>query len=373
MGSDSSLPRTSSGRSLGRAFPFSFPLAFRLALLLVLVSGALSGQAAHGQEPTGATEPTAALEPGNYGPIGTIAAPHGAGVILTNVATGDEQLLAVLPPVGVSGHAAWSPDRTRLAISRFGRQPGERVGGSDILVLPAAGGEALPVAAHDRDGALLGAPAWLPDSTGLYYDHLPPSGGASTAQVMFAPMDASQSVRTIAPGGWPAVSPNGLYLAYVRPSPTMGFLNELVLMDIASGVTRTLVPADELIQITSPRFSPDGTEIAFVGSTSIGEALESSGPDDLQQLFVKAAPRPAESFRGVMAHGPPGDIWVMSVMGGLSTRLTAFEEDEPTLAWSPDGYWLAMMGGGGLYLMPRDRSQPPHKLTKGGFGGIDWR
>ena len=63
----------------------------------------------------------------------------------------------------------------------------------------------------------------------------------------------------------------------------------------------------------------------------------------------------------------------MSLFDGTSTRLTAFEEDEPTLAWSPDGYWLAMMGGGGLYLMPRDRSQPPHKLTKGGFGGIDWR
>ena len=72
-------------------------MAFRLALLLVLVSVTLSGQAAHGQEPVGASEPLA------YGPIGTIAAPHGAGVILTNVATGDEQLLAVMPPVGVSG------------------------------------------------------------------------------------------------------------------------------------------------------------------------------------------------------------------------------------------------------------------------------
>ena len=367
VGSDSPRRRGSSGRSLGRLFPFPGPLAFRLALLLVLVSVTLSGQAAHGQEPVGASEPLA------YGPIGTIAAPHGAGVILTNVSTGDEQLLAVMPPVGVSGHAAWSPDRTRLAISRFGRQPGERVGGSDILVLPAAGGEALPVAAHDKDGALLGAPAWLPDSSGLYYDHLPPSGEAASAQVMYAPIDPNQSVRAIATGGWPAVSPNGRYLAYVKPSQTLGFLNELVMLDTVEGSTRTLVPADQLIQITSPRFSPDGSEIAFIGSTSVGDPLESSAPRGLTDLFMKAGPLPAESIRGVMAHGPPGDIWVMSLFDGTSTRLTAFEEDEPTLAWSPDGYWLAMMGGGGLYLMPRDRSQPPHKLTKGGFGGIDWR
>src|SRR3712207_8948855 len=50
----------------------------------------------------------------------------------------------------------------------------------------------------------------------------------------------------------------------------------------------------ELVQITSPRFSPDGMEIAFIGSVSYGEARL---PDDLTGLFAK----------GVMAHGPPGD------------------------------------------------------------------
>ena len=324
--------------------------AFAVALVVAL----LFGRPAYGQG--------GFVTPGDlpFGPVGTIAAPHGAGVVLTNVANGVEQTVAVMPPVGVAGHAAWSPDRTQLAISRFGRRPSERVGGSDILVVSASGGEALPLAEHDLDGALLGAPAWLPDSSGIYYDHLPPSGSYAGSQVMFAPIGDGSAARPVAVGGWPAVSPDGRLLVYVRPSPQTGYLNELVLTDVGGVSERVLVPANELVQITSPRFSPDGREIAFVGSVSYGEARLPGLPSD---LFAK----------GVMAHGPPGDVWVISVYGGPWYPLTAVEEDEPTLAWSPDGYWLAMLGGGGLYLLSRDLSLPARKVGRGGFGGIDWR
>jgi Tol biopolymer transport system component len=323
-----------------------------LAVVVVLVTVTLFGRTAHGESD---------FTDMPFGPIGTIVAPHGAGVVLTNVATGAEESIAVMPPVGVAGHAAWSPDRTQLAISRFGRRPSERVGGSDILLVSATGGEALPVAEHDLDGALLGAPAWLPDSSGVYFDRLPPAGTPATSQVMFAAIGTNATAHSVAVGGWPAVSPDGRLLVYVRPSGTTGYLNELVLTDVGGVHERVLVPADELVQITSPRFSPDGAEIAFVGSVSYGE--EARLPGDPADLFAK----------GVLAHGPPGDIWVIAVHGGPWYRLSTFDEDEPTLAWSPDGYWLAMMGGGGLYLLPRDLSLPPMRAGKGGFGGIDWR
>jgi hypothetical protein len=323
-------------------------------LILALVIVSRNERPAYGQ-----TTPASGA-PVPFGPLGTIVAPHGAGAQTTDVSTGEVQALPIMPPVGVSGHAAWSPDRTRVAISRFARHPGERIGGSDILVAPAEGGEALPVAEHTADGELLGSPAWLPDSSGLFYDALPPSGGPTSAHVMFVEIGTGAPPRQIAEGGWPTVSPDGQLLAYVRPSPTSGFLSELVLTDIAGVWDRILVRGDELVQITSPRISPDGTEIAFIGSDSRGEAMTAPALGD---LFAK----------GVMRHGPPGDVWVMRMDGGPAVRLTSFEEDEPTLAWSPDGYWLAMMGGGGLYLLPRDLSEGPHLLAPGGFGGIDWR
>jgi Tol biopolymer transport system component len=335
----------------------------RLALvwLAVLLAALVVGQPAYGQELTDKMA---------YGPFGTIVSPHGAGVMLTDVATGLEESIAVLPPVGINGHTAWSPDRTRLAISRFSRRPGDRIGGSDILVVPAAGGEALPVAEHAQDGALLGALAWMPDSSGVYYDALSASGDPLTMQVVFSPLDPSAGgPRVVADGGWPSVSPDGRLLAHVRPSHQSGYLNELVVTDLTSGSERILVPMDQMVQVTSPRFSPDGAEIAFVGSDVGPQALGGPGrsdqPDTLfgSDLFAK----------GVMNHGPPGDIYVISASGGAPHRLTSFEEDDPTLAWSPDGYWLAMLAGGGLYLMPRDLSEGPHLLSRGGFGGIDWR
>ena len=44
----------------------------------------------------------------------------------------------------------------------------------------------MPVARHHARGSLAGAPAWLPYSTGLFYDQLPAAGGPDPAQVMFA-------------------------------------------------------------------------------------------------------------------------------------------------------------------------------------------
>jgi Tol biopolymer transport system component len=282
--------------------------------------------------------------------------------MMIDAATGVERLVAVTPSIGVAGHAVWSPDGTRVALSRFGRRPGERIGGSDILVVPADGGLALPMAEHDAEGTMLRAPAWAHDGSGLYYDYLSQDAGPFGSRVEFAAASGTGVWIVAGPAAWPHVSPDGRWLVYVRPSSEGGDFDEVALQSLETGAATVLVPGGQFVQVICPRFSPDGSRVAFVGATSRGEARTGRLASLASRLW--AAPR---------AHGPPGDAYLVGLDGSAPIKRTDFSEDEPTLAWSPDGAWLAILAGGGLYLVEADGNQPPHLLAPGSFGGIDWR
>ncbi len=57
-----------------------------------------------------------------------------------------------------------------------------------------------------------------------------------------------------------------------------------------------------------------------------------------------------------------GDLWRVSMSGGLASRLTTHQEPASQPALSPDGQWLAFVagydGGPGVYLMPAEGGQP---------------
>jgi Tol biopolymer transport system component len=298
-------------------------------------------------------------------PHGTIVAPRGSGLVMVDAATGAERQVAVTPSIGVTGHAAWSPDGSRVALSRFGRRPGERIGGSDILVVPADGGPAWAAAEHDAEGVLLRAPAWAHDGSGLYYDYLPQDAGPQSSRVEFATSSGTGAWIVAGAAAWPDISPDGRWLAYARPSSEEADFDELVLQSLETGSSTVVVAGGQFVQLICPRFAPDGSRIAFIGATSRGEEETATAPAPgslASRLW--AAPR---------AHGPPGDAYLVALDGSGLTRRTDFAEDEPTLAWSPDGAWLAILAGGGLYLVEADGSQPPAVLAPGSFGGIDWR
>ncbi len=292
-------------------------------------------------------------------PRGIMVAPRGSGLFMVDAATGAEWPVAVMPPVGVAGHAAWSPDGTQVALSRFGRRPAERVGGSDILVVGAAGGVAAPLAEHDAEGALLGSPTWTRDGSGVFYDYVPPNGGPIDSRVEFVSADGSGRRVVAQPGAWPSLTMDGQALLYVRPSRSSNFHDELVLLPLDGAPEHLLVPGGRFVQIVSPRQSPDSRQVAFVASLTAGEeALP--GAD----TFLKLGPR---------AHGPPGDLWLLGPTDGVPWQRTAFEEDEPTIAWSPDGVFVALLAGGGLYLIDVEGWRPSRTIGGGGFGSIDWR
>jgi dipeptidyl aminopeptidase/acylaminoacyl peptidase len=105
----------------------------------------------------------------------------------------------------------------------------------------------------------------------------------------------------------PQISPDGRTIAYVRRSNdimTDKARPTIWLVDVASGQQRPLLAGSG--SYFSPRWSPDGSKLAYV-------AAESGGP----QLYVR---------------------WMAS---GESARITGLPDGPDSMAWSPDGRRIA--------------------------------
>ena len=105
----------------------------------------------------------------------------------------------------------------------------------------------------------------------------------------------------------PQISPDGRTIAYVRKSNdimTDKARATIWLVDVASGQQRPLVAGAG--SYSSPRWSPDGSRLAYVGA-------DSGSP----QLFVR---------------------WMAS---GESARITGLPDSPDSIAWSPDGRRIA--------------------------------
>lgn len=104
--------------------------------------------------------------------------------------------------------------------------------------------------------------------------------------------------------GHPAISPDGMSLAYVSARHGVG---KLYLRDLTTGAERPLTTGDDMDLF--PVWSPDGTALAFV-----------SGDNDNH------------------------DIYIIHDVGGIeprTLRLTSWSFDDLSPRFSPDGKWLA--------------------------------
>lgn len=105
----------------------------------------------------------------------------------------------------------------------------------------------------------------------------------------------------------PQISPDGKLIAVVASHADFDkdhFLNQLMLVDVASGARRALT--QDRYDVHSPRWSPSGDRIAFLAQTGEGEK----------------------------AHD---QIFVLSMNGGEPVAVTHAENGVNQFAWSPDG------------------------------------
>ena len=111
--------------------------------------------------------------------------------------------------------------------------------------------------------------------------------------------------------------------------------------------------------VSDPRLSPDGTTVAFVPWSIDGEANEYRGniwlaPVDGSEpprRFTTGERRDGEprwspdgsslAFVSSRAEKEPGQLYVISLRGGEAQKLTKLKEDVRGVAWSPDGKTIA--------------------------------
>lgn len=286
------------------------------------------------------------------------------------------------PPAGAQvKDPTWSPDGKSIAFAyapqRTPVKPGapivEQLLVSDVMIVDADGSNLRPAVQHDGPGQILETPAWSGDGKALLYSFYAPvyrgeQLQSETIEVRRRDLSGTTSSTFAQSASGPNASRDGRFVAFIGEDPAQG--QTLRVRELTGAAERTLVKPDRFASLLAPRFSPDGTTIAFSAAEMPGVGggapqPKASGPLDLLRRLV--APSVAR------AHGLPWEIWTVQTTGGDPRRLTQIAEDTPFAAWSADGTRLLVYGAGGLHTVDVARAQAQTLSSEGAHGGMDWR
>jgi Tol biopolymer transport system component len=251
---------------------------------------------------------------------------------------------------GETGNPAVSPDGAQLAFTHLAGTYGVSDWGANLYVLPlteggvAAGAPKL-ILRHDRPGDAVDSLAWSPDGRTLLltYEEALFKGEAyqGTRSRLETLELATGRRRVIARDARdPAWSPGGDRIAYIRLTLDQTHMGVWTARSDGSDPS----PVDDPARFTgaqTPAYSPDGARLVFaaVPRTGLGRAR----PDG-DGLGAWLRPRAAE------AHGVPWDLFAWT-RGQPLKQLTQLGQDQPYVAWSPQGDRLALITDIGTYTL----------------------
>src|SRR6185503_7178554 len=134
--------------------------------------------------------------------------------------------------------------------------------------------------------------------------------------------------------------------------------------------TRGVTAEDYLAfeQLSDPRFSPDGSTIAFVVTTIDQKqnrrhsalwsvpADGSRAPMALTTAIQSSnSPRWSPDGKAIAFLSPRTQVWLLPTSGGEARRLTSLLNDASSFQWSPDGARLVVLSRSG----PSDTAKSP--------------
>jgi Tol biopolymer transport system component len=307
------------------------------------------------------------------GAQGKITWPKDGDLWVYDLATKQQTKITNLSAGAAVTGATWSPDGARVIFAQFWRRPNERSSGADLMIANADGSNAQPFAERDAPNTVLETPEWMP-SGNVYYTIRRVVNGRET-QTIVRQKEGGQPETVIDNAYDPAASPDESTLVYVRSTRTG---QQLMKKSMAESDDGCELLSDQVFQYLSlPRISPDGKRVALGGSGDPNMGPSGCGGDP------HSASRPAAAGPGIdlgallqpdtaYAHGLPADVWSMNLDGSDMRRIADIKDDDPTVAFSPDGARLAIFGVAALFMVDANGG-PTDKLTdQGGYGGLDW-
>ncbi len=217
--------------------------------------------------------------------------------------------------------------------------------GSDLWASDRDGTNARAIFTHDVPNQLVRFPQW--EDAGhiiAIVQEITQTGGTTSVVYTLERIDVATGQRApivedvLAFG----LSPDRKSAVYAKLLPQTGEALEVLDLTAAPGpgASRTLVGLDQnLAPFNAPRYSPDGSKIAFASADQTGARAN--------MRYVSA--RGFGPEQKPPRDGLPEDVWVIDAAGGTAQRVADLKEDLPFITWNGNGTHIYVIGAAALY------------------------
>ena len=291
------------------------------------------------------------------------------------------QLVRPAYPTDVAGTPGAPFAVASIVAARQGPAASTALGG-DLVEIDLGSDTSRSLLTRGSDGESLDLPAIWPDGSGILYQRSDltsaiPMPGQAQPQFLSRIEQVDPEGRTVSPllenARYPGPAPDDDHFAFVR-STDQGA--GIFVHSIADATDTTLVPPGTFLALAYPRFSPDGSQVAFVAiapAPALGKAPPSSAVG--QSGHMSVANVGLSGFfevRSALAHGFPWEVWISNADGSGMRQIEDLIDDDPSVTWSPDGTQLLVYGGWGSFVIDAASGDYTGIPYLAGYGSVAW-
>lgn len=297
-----------------------------------------------------------------------IFAPGDGSIWLQDPASGRPKPVLKPSPELFADAPAFAPDGKSFVYVRSNLNA-QGVAQNAIYRANVDGSENEPVAIPPDAKTAYNWPNFSADGQWIYFtSSMPVPPNQQQAVIQRVPVGGGEAVTLVKNARMSTASPNGKQIAFIRFNFET-FTAGLWIANMDGSGERELLNDQVFVLISSPQFSPDGSQILFTASGPNTRPLPGiqsfHAPTCAPQLLCLFSKR-------AYADGLPWDLWTVTPDGKKFARLTQVGADSPWPAWSRDGKQVAFFDTSGQYLVELATNALSQISKNGGHGVFGW-